>query len=64
MKACTHVSFNNSPEGTLVCCRIVIIKCGTSECVFLLLSDVARLKETMEDIEAAMLSFKEKQRIV
>lgn len=29
-----------------------------------LLSDVAKLKETMEDIEGAMLSFKEKQRIV
>ena len=47
-----------------MCCSIVIVKCETSECVFLLLSDVARLKETMEDIEAAMLSFKEKQRIV
>ena len=64
MKACTHVPFNYSPEGTLVCCRIVMVKCETIECVFLLLSDVARLKETMEDIEAAMLSFKEKQRIV
>ena len=41
-----------------------MVKCETIECVFLLLSDVARLKETMEDIEAAMLSFKEKQRIV
>lgn len=55
---------NNSLEGTVVCCSTVMFKCETSECGLLLLSDVARLKETMEDIEAAMLSFKEKQRTV
>lgn len=42
----------------------MMVKCETGESVLLCPSDVARLKEAMEDIEGAMLSFKEKQRIV
>lgn len=42
-----------------------MLKCVNSEPLpHLLLPDVAKLKETMEEIEGAMLNFKEKQRMV